>query len=138
MIVLIDTCIWSLAFRRQSINKNDRNVNELKELINEVRVGIIGPIRQEILSGISSQQQYKKLKNHLRAFPDMEIRSTEYERAAQLFNLARKNGIQGSNTDFLICAVAERYHIPIFSIDKDFERFEKFTLIFMHKPRLAI
>lgn len=52
----------------------------------------------------------------MRIIPDMEIRSTEYERAAEIFNLARKNVIKGSNTDFLICAVAERYHIPVFSL----------------------
>ncbi|NQU64555.1 MAG: PIN domain-containing protein [SAR324 cluster bacterium] len=137
MIVLVDTCIWSLAFRRRTIDDNDPDVNELKELINEVRIGIIGPIRQEILSGISSPEQYKKLKNHLRAFPDMEIRSTEYERAAEIFNRARKNGIQGSNTDFLICAVAERSHLPIFSNDKDFIHFEKITEISLHRPRLS-
>jgi hypothetical protein len=138
MIVLVDTCIWSLALRRKSMDADDPTINELTELINEFRVGMIGPIRQEILSGISSHQHFKKLRNHLRAFPDMEIRSADFERAAELFNLARKNGIQGSNTDFLICAVAESYQIPIFSNDKDFENFAKVLEISLHKPRSVL
>jgi len=65
----------------------------------------------------------------------IEVFLLEYERAAELFNLARQKGIQGSNTDFLICAVAERYQMPIFSNDKDFLHFAKLFDISLHKAR---
>jgi len=34
-------------------------IAELNELINEVRVALIGPIRQELLSGISNDEQFR-------------------------------------------------------------------------------
>jgi len=46
-----------------------------------------------------------------------------YERAAELFNLCLAKGVQGSNTDFLICAVAERSNCTLFTTDKDFQLF---------------
>ncbi|MDY6968797.1 MAG: PIN domain nuclease, partial [Spirochaetota bacterium] len=76
MKVLIDTSIWSLVLRRKTGSTsiiNNAEKNELKELINESRVAIIGPIRQEILSGISNDKQFKILKEKLQAFEDIAI-----------------------------------------------------------------
>src|SRR6266568_4739534 len=123
MKVLIDTSVWSLALRRNQPD-NSPVVTELIELIREVRGQMIGPVRQELLSGIKSQVQFQKLRNHLRAFPDFEITTLDYESAAEFLNLCRGKGIQGSNTDFLICALAVRHHIPIFTTDEDFTLFQ--------------
>lgn len=57
---LVDTSVWSLALRRKTIPAN-RFVDELNELIKERRVQMIGPIRQEILSGIRALQFATKL-----------------------------------------------------------------------------
>ena len=124
MKVLVDTCIWSLALRRGQ-QKDNPLVQEFINLIKDVRVQLIGPIRQEILSGIKAKQQFDTLKNYLSAFPDLSIETNDYERAAEFYNMCRKAGIQGSNTDFLICAISANHDLPIFSVDKDFEQFEK-------------
>jgi len=124
MKVLVDTCIWSLALRRDK-NNNDPLVLKLTELINDVRVQMIGPIRQEILSGVKSKEQFETLKAYLSPFPDLPLQKEDYELAAEYFNINRQKGIQGSNTDFLICAVSSRYQLPIFTIDKDFTLFRK-------------
>ena len=124
MKVLVDTCIWSLALRRGQ-QKDNPLVQEFINLIKDVRVQLIGPIRQEILSGIKAKQQFDTLKNYLSAFPDLSIETNDYEIAAEFYNMCRKTGIQGSNTDFLICAISANHDLPIFSVDKDFEQFEK-------------
>ena len=134
MKIIVDTCIWSQAFRRNAPREN-RNVQELKELIKEIRVQMIGPVRQELLSGIKSKKQFDLLSDHLAAFPDLEIETEDYELAAEYYNKARKNGIQGSNTDFLICALSSRRKMPIFTIDKDFNHFKTFLPLEFHKPR---
>jgi hypothetical protein len=113
----------------------DIYVVELSELINEMRAQIIGPIRQEILSGISNEAQFQKLRAHLRPFEDLTIHSEDYEHAAECFNLCRSQGIQGAHIDFLICAVAERYNIPIFTTDKDFSLYANYLPISLHQPR---
>ncbi|MEF2276732.1 hypothetical protein V3W47_00360 [Deinococcus sp. YIM 134068] len=47
----------------------------------------------------------------------------EYELAAKFFNLCRSRGIQGSNTDFLICACSAQWGVPVLTKDADFGRF---------------
>jgi predicted nucleic acid-binding protein len=135
MRVLVDTSVWSLALRRDKPAESPV-VAELIELIRDVRAQLIGPVRQELLSGIRSQVQFQKLRNHLRAFPDLEVTTADYETAAEFFNLCRGKGIQGSNTDFLICAVAARHKIPIFTTDEDFRLFQAYLPIMLHRPRV--
>lgn len=108
MNILVDTSIWSMALRRSgTLTEEDQFlVLELSELINEVRVVMIGPVRQELLSGISSHEQYSHLKKKLHAFEDLPLTREYYERAAEFYNMCRKNGVQGSQIDFLICATA--------------------------------
>jgi len=101
MKVLVDTCIWSLALRRNKQPDSNIEVIEFQELIEEVRVQLIGPIRQEILSGVKRKQQFSKLKKILSAFPDLPLASEDFELAAEYFNTLHSKGIQSSNTDFL-------------------------------------
>ena len=117
--VLVDTCIWSLALRGKT-PRNQKVAEKLTALIKENRAKIIGVIRQEILSGYSDFNRYEKLRNHLRYFPNEQIVDSDYEIAAEYSNICRKKGIQGSHTDFLICAVAIRLNMEIYTNDKDF------------------
>jgi predicted nucleic acid-binding protein len=94
---------------------------------------MIGPIRQEILSGIRIESQFKQLQKYLESFPDLPAKTEDYVVAAKYFNLCRSKGIQGSNTDFLICAIANRNKFPIFTTDNDFELFSKHLEIVLHK-----
>jgi len=89
MKVLVDTCIWSLALRRKKQPTSNIEVVEFQELIEEVRVQLIGPIRQEILSGVKSKQQFSKLKKILSVFPDLPLASEDFELAAEYFNTLR-------------------------------------------------
>ena len=92
----------------------------LINLIRNGRVTMIGPIRQEILSGISDLTTYMVLRQRLETFSDFEITTKDYETAAEYFNLCRKHGIQGSHIDYLICSVAVNNNFSILSLDKDF------------------
>ncbi|MCD6534212.1 MAG: PIN domain nuclease, partial [Deltaproteobacteria bacterium] len=71
----------------------------------------------------------------LEAFVDIELEVKDYELAAEYFNAARKNGIQGSNTDFLICAISSRRKMPILTTDQDFSNFQSVFPISLHIPR---
>jgi len=129
--VLVDTCIWSLALR----GKSPRDIlvsEELTKLIYAEKAKIIGPIRQEVLSGYSDIKQYNKLKDKLMYFPNELIIDEDYLSAARFSNLCRQKGIQGSHIDFLICAVANRLAINIFTYDKDFEFYSKLIPITLH------
>jgi predicted nucleic acid-binding protein len=72
--------------------------------------------------------------NSRSAFPDMKLDKEDFERAAEIFNQCRTAGIQGSNTDFLICAIAEHYKLSVFTTDQDFVRYQKYCPILLHEP----
>jgi len=130
--VIVDTSIWSLALRRSS-KQQPGPTNELRALIEDYRVQMIGPVRQEILSGIRDTRQFKKLEEKLRSFPDHPLSTKDYVQAASFYNLCRSKGVQGSNTDFLICSVAISNGFAIFTADKDFRLFARHLPIQLHE-----
>jgi predicted nucleic acid-binding protein len=130
MKVLVDSTSWLLVLRR---SWPDPGVApELDSLIRDGRVVIIGPIRQEILSGIKERAHFERLRDRLRGFPDAEITAADYEEAASFYNECRRNGIQGSHIDFLICAVAVRNGFSIFTRDGDFAQYAKYLPITLY------
>jgi hypothetical protein len=128
--VLVDTSVWSLALRRDDRQHPERE--ELQRLVSAHVAEIVGPVRQEILSGVRDQTQFAQLETHLAAFPDVPLLTEDYVTAANFFNLCRSKGIQGSNTDFLICAVAVRCDLAIFTTDLDFRHFAQCLPIVLH------
>jgi hypothetical protein len=120
--VLIDTCIWSLALRGAP-SKQTGVVEKLIRLIDENQVKLIGPIRQELLSGYSDKRSYDKLKKKISYFPNEPILDVDYEAAAEYSNICRARGVLGSHIDFLICAVSIRTKCHIFTSDKDFRNY---------------
>jgi len=130
--VIIDTCMWSLAFRRKGAAET-KGAKEISNLIDENRAKLIGLIRQELLSGYSEIKSYMKLRDKLRYFPNEATIDADYEVAAEYSNLCRKNGIQGSHADFLICAVSVRLKMKIYTNDIDFEYYSKFLPVSLHK-----
>ncbi len=128
MKVLVDTPIWSYALRSKN-RSYQSEINKLTSLIRDQRAMIIGPIRQEILSGYSDFRKYTIIKEKLSYFENTPILDVDYELAAEFSNKCRKKGIQGSHIDFLICAVADRIDTLIFTNDKDFMHYKKIVPI---------
>lgn len=134
MRVLVDTSVWSLALRRNPHAQNPEG-EELRRLIAAHIAEIIGPIRQEVLSGVRDPAQFDCLESHLAAFADLPLLTEDYVTAAKFYNLCRSKGIQGSNIDFLICAVAVRHDLAVFTTDGDFLLFAKCLPIVLHEIR---
>jgi predicted nucleic acid-binding protein len=130
--VLPDTPIWSAAFRRGGEAANAYRV-ELAKLVNQGIVELAGPIRQEILSGIRDSAQFTAVRDRLRAFSDLPIQTGDYEEAAVCYNRCRSAGIQGSFTDFVICAVSLRHELEIFTDDRDFQNYQRILPIRLYR-----
>ena len=134
MNVLVDTSVWSLALRRKE-PKDGVEERELRELLREGRVAMMGVIRQEILSGVHTKQQFTRLRDHLRAFDDLDLEHEDHEHAASCYNRCRAAGVQGGSIDFLICAVALRRKLPVFTKDRDFEQYATVLPLDLHRVR---
>jgi predicted nucleic acid-binding protein len=136
--VLVDTSVWSLALRRKRPNLTEPErlaVADLAELIREGRARIIGPIRQELLSGVKSLSQYEKLREALQPFPDEVIDTSDYEAAARTGNDCRAKGIAVTPIDILICAIALRRAWSVFTTDPDVTPYSKVLPLKLHIPR---
>ena len=133
MNVIVDTDVWSEAFRKKG--RKSEYVDELLNLIQEGRVQMIGVIRMEILSGIRGEKMFRTLSERLEAFSDRSLDSEVFVTAARFLNLCRSKGIQGSNNDFIICACSMLWKLPILSKDKDFIGYRELLPIELAKPR---
>jgi len=136
-LILVDTPIWSLALRRRKrdLGRNEeRDVAEWQRLVRTDKAVLIGPIRQEVLSGVREESSWERLRVALRPFPDLPIDTEDYERASHFFNRCRARGISGSAIDLLICAVSFRFAAPVYTTDSDFGRYAKVLDIELHSP----
>ena len=126
MKTIVDTCVWSLALRRRNktqINPREQQlIFEFREAVQDRRAAIVGPIRQEILSGIRNRAQFAKTEDLLDPFCDEEIVAADYVQAARFFNLCRDHGIECGPVDILLCAVAARKRFTILTSDQGLKR----------------
>ncbi len=121
MSFLVDTSVWSLAFRRKTIAE-DAYSKVLRELIESGQdIFLIGIILQEILQGIARPEQFESLRKLLSVYTLIEPDRKDYEDAANLRNLCRRKGVQASSIDFLIATVAINHKCYLLSSDGDFE-----------------
>ncbi len=123
MKVLVDTCVWSKVLRRKEPDKDLARL--IEDLIRDGRVVLIGPIRQELLSGVPSPAQFESLRKALDAFDDVPLRTEHFTRAAEFSKQCRRKGVQGSTIDLLICAVAAMEELQILTTDSDFLRYAR-------------
>ena len=125
-MILVDTPVWSLALRRKTtdLSGREQRVTELLyALVDQGRAQLLGPVRQELLSGVREESQFRRLRDYLRDFPNVGLASEDYEQAARAGNQCRSAGIAASPVDMLICAVSIRYRWEIFTADQDFVRY---------------
>ena len=135
MNVLVDTTVWSLALRRRpeklSSSEEDLMV-EWESLAITGRAVLVGPIRQEVLSGIREEKVFTALQARLSEFRSLEVLPGDYDQAARFFNVCRARGITGTSIDLLLCATAFRYDVPIFTTDPDFPQYARHVPIRLH------
>jgi predicted nucleic acid-binding protein len=130
--VLVDTSIWSLLLRRDRrrlSHEQETRVAVLEELVAAGRARLLGVVRQELLTGIRHAHQFLRLQQELRTFPDVDLEIEDYEEAAEISNVCEAHGIIGSSVDMLLCSVALRRAWAIYTSDRDFERYAKYTPI---------
>lgn len=133
MKVIVDTCVWS-RFLRRNKSLEDPVSAELTRLIRADVVQLMGPIRQELLSGAAPAERFQELKRYLRFYPNLALDEEDDESAADYYNRLRKQGFQATATDLLICAAAARRGLKIFTVDTDFNLYAKHLPIKLHWP----
>ncbi len=132
MNVIVDTCVWSRFLRRNRLS-TDPVAAEVARLVRADAVELMGPIRQELLSGAQPDERFEQLRDYLRFYRNLPLDEADDELAASYYNLCRQRGIQGTGTDLLICAAAVRRGLKIFTTDADFDSFATYLPIKLHR-----
>ena len=104
--------------------------NSPKEfLLNVTRASLL------LMTVCCNRKAFERVRMSLAAFDDVEIATHDYENAAGFFNRCRRRGVTATPIDLLICAVAARHDLSIFTTDRDFVRFQTLLGIKLHAPR---
>ncbi len=130
--VLVDTSVWIKYFKQG----NSIEAIHLDHLIVEDSLVVCDPIKAEILSGVKSIEDYKKVLNWLEGFNNLSLPLDIWQRASHArFNLARK-GIQQSLIDLIIALTAYEYGVPVWSLDNDFKSITEVVSIKIYHPKI--
>jgi len=136
-MILVDTSVWSIGLRRR---RRDLSPFELTtfyawgSLLKRGEATLIGPIRQELLSGVVHKEEFSLLKQRLDLITYLTINIETFTLAAEFYNTCRSNGIAPGPIDMTISAAAHLHNPPIFTTDPDFPRYAKLLPIALFHP----
>jgi len=115
-VFLVDTSAWIRHFTRS--DKFD-----LRTICAPDDRVLCLPVYQELLQGVREERTYRQIQHTLKAaqFVEKPMELSLYEEAAQLFRLARRQGVTvRSSVDCLIAATALRHDLIVLHDDRDF------------------
>lgn len=127
MALLVDTSVWSLAFRRDKPGATP----EVSELHRALQSGdsiyITGVVLQELLQGFRKPKAHQQIVSHFESLPLLVPDREDYIQSAELHNHCRAKGVQVGTIDALLAHLCIRHDLIMLSTDKDFEYISKLT-----------
>lgn len=124
----MDTTVWSLAIRRRpgALGPRERAiVLTWGDLVRDNRAVIVGPVQLELLFGIADDAMFERVAEHLRNFDEEPLEPEDWELAARFGRSCARHGVAPALIDLVICAVAHRRDLEVFTLDGGFERYAK-------------
>lgn len=115
--VLIDTCAWIDFFKSQTGSLGD----QVAELIEANQAAITGVVIAELLQGIKHEYEGKRLSVLLKSIHYLSTEDSDWLEAGQLAQQLRNKGLTLPLTDVLIATIAQRYAVPVLTLDKHFQ-----------------
>lgn len=120
MTLLVDTSVWSLAFRRDRESES-REVVALREALHGAdSVVTTGLVLQELLQGFSGPRARHAIVERFGALPLIRPDRQDHIAAAEVRNECRRNGIQVGTIDALLIQLCGRYELTLLAADTDF------------------
>ena len=134
MTLLVDTSVWSLAFRRDA----DQQAPEVLALRSALDGGepivITGIILQELLQGFAGPEARKELLEKFAALPMLMPDRADHIDAAELRNHCRRAGVPLGTVDALIAQLCIRHELMLLTTDGDFVSAAKHCDLVVWKP----
>lgn len=120
MNLLVDTSVWSLAFRRDG-NVDAPQVTVLRSALEgEDIVVTTGIILQELLQGFAGPRAREDIIDRFSALPFLAPDRRDHIEAASLRNTCRRAGVQLGTIDALLAQLSIRHELIMLTTDGDF------------------
>ena len=120
MSLLVDTSVWSLAFRRDS----ESPVQEVKALQHALegadQVFTTGLILQELLQGFAGPKARSQLIERFAALGFLQPDRDDHIEAAEVRNSCRRSGVQIGTVDAVLIQLCLKHDLVLLSADNDF------------------
>ena len=121
MSLLVDTSVWSLAFRRDS-QPGLPEVGALRAaLLGAEQVFTTGLVLQEVLQGFAGPNNRDQLGERLSGLAFLQPDKHDHIAAAEIRNACRRRGVQIGTIDALLIQLSKRYDLTLLTTDKDFQ-----------------
>ena len=120
MTLLVDTSVWSLAFRRDR-PADEPHVGALQAgLRGGESIVTTGLILQELLQGFVGSRAGSDIIERFSALPLLIPNRQDHIDAAALRNRCRRSGVQLGTVDALLAQLCIRHGLTILTADNDF------------------
>ena len=123
-MTLIDSCILIQAQRLP----NSKEAVELAVLLTSDKATVTGPVIMEYLRGSRSAEEFDFLSERILSIKFLEMDEQTWVIAGRLSNRFMRSGEPMADSDVAIAATAIRHNVPLYTLDKGFERVAELTL----------
>lgn len=125
-MIVVDTSVWIDVLRGTDSPGAARCVWLIED---GAPVALTDVVLTEVLQGIRSERQARRIEGHLRAFPILRLEGLDdFVLAAELYRHARRAGVTIRKTLYcLIAAPCVRTRAPLLHADADFDRLASCT-----------
>jgi len=120
MTLLVDTSVWSLAFRRDGSTHEPEVLVLSEALAGAAAVFTTGLVLQELLQGFGGPRSAQAIIQRFQALPFISPDRQDHIAAAELRNVCRRAGVQIGTIDALLIQLCGRHDLTLLSTDQDF------------------
>ena len=127
MTLFVDTSVWSLALRRDTMPKGPE-VQRLREALGGGEaIYTTGIVLQELLQGFQGPRAKAQIVERFGAIPMIVPGRDDYIGAAELQSDCRRHGILTGTTNALLAHLCIRHKLIMLATDPDFSRMTRWT-----------
>ena len=127
MTLFVDTSVWSLALRRDSM-PNTPEVRRLREALSGGEtVFATGIVLQELLQGFRAPEAKATIVERFAEIAMITPARNDYVNAADLRNRCRRHGVQVGTIDALLAQICVGHGLIMLSTDRDFAHIARWT-----------
>ena len=134
MTLFVDTCVWSLALRRDATVSAPQVAALRRALVEGAELITTGLVLQELLQGFAGPKSRAQLIEHFAALPIIAPDRSDHVNAAELRNRCRRSGVQLGTIDALLAQLCVHHDLQMLTTDDDFVRAARHVPLRLWKP----